>query len=539
MNKILFKITVWFLVLNILPVYAQIGIGTPTPHEKASLHLAENEKALVLNRVYDRSNLSNPQEGMIFYDKQDECFRGYANGEFTDCFGLLSPDPVVRVDGPGFKGTFVRGQNLTDATFEVTITNNTFNPVEMGFHINDLLLDNSDITVSSVYLYGNNNTSTTQFNLNLVSGATKTIVYKLNGTPSAPYIQIAGVWSKVNLEYQNIVNVKYNLDCSNGNWETPITPYPVNGLQNGVTYSGVYKITYNVDATGFTFYSFSQTSNGITMIGQEEVGEASGEILIHLSGTYNSTTSNNFIFLPPYGCTISFSTPKNCKEILALLPTSQSDVYQIDVDGNGSLQPFDCYCDMVTDGGGWTLVLNYNHLGGTNPNLNILNDRLPLLSSSNLGVDQSNLNGKKYWGHFSNSLASKMSFNEIRFYGISNSKQNQISHVDVRAKGNDGRVLHFKTSLPRAISYVKTGSGSMLGLNTSYILLDGHTAHLPASINNHYENQGNYALTEFPFYETGTTHWGVRGFPGTDNRWEVDDFPRSPNFNTYHQVWIR
>lgn len=92
-----------------------------------------------------------------------------------------------------------------------------------------------------------------------------------------------------------------------------------------------------------------------------------------------------------------------------------------------------------------------------------------------------------------------MIFQELRFYGLSNSKRNQFPSSYPKAKGNDGRIIHFKTSLPQAISYVKKGVGSMNGLKNSYTILESHTANLPASMDNYFSYPGNNALTDFPF----------------------------------------
>jgi hypothetical protein len=52
---------------------------------------------------------------------------------------------------------------------------------------------------------------------------------------------------------------------------------------------------------------------------------------------------------------------KNCKEILLNNPEAPDGVYTIDPDGSGSNVPYICFCDMTTDGGGWTMVGYYKN----------------------------------------------------------------------------------------------------------------------------------------------------------------------------------
>ena len=145
---------------------------------------------------------------------------------------------------------------------------------------------------------------------------------------------------------------------------------------NGTYYKGValsasntLTIDVNVEIPGAYTIS-TNTVNGYSFTASGSFASV-GIQTVTLSGSgtpVNTGVDNITITLSGsiFSCNVSIPVSivkKNCLEYYNAGYTTDG-IYLIDSDGNGANAPYNCYCDMTNNGGGWTLVFNHNTAGG-------------------------------------------------------------------------------------------------------------------------------------------------------------------------------
>ncbi|MBI2373043.1 MAG: VWD domain-containing protein, partial [Deltaproteobacteria bacterium] len=232
--------------------------------------------------------------------------------------------------------------------------------------------------------------------------------------------------------------------------------------------------------------------------------------ILDVAATGDSDLADSSAEVPPPTESQTTDVGPACAPILASNPGAPSGRYTLDPDGAGPGAAFDVYCDMTTDGGGWTLLLAYAHIGGTNP------DIVP-------GVIPTDPNNG----------FSHMSKAQIATLGWTGSTQLRF---DCRTSRHT-REIHFKTANAGVKNYFAGTSGNSVSYWTSgFTTMAGHSAVIPAGVSNVFNQSGEDRMTNFPFWRFAANHWGIRG---EGHRWECDDYPNNSSATTLHQIWYR
>ncbi len=92
--------------LFIYTANAQVKVGdNPTTLGASSLlELESTNKALVITRVANKAAIATPVNGMVIYDTTKHCYRGYANGAWTN---ITTCPATITVASPTYQGTSV------------------------------------------------------------------------------------------------------------------------------------------------------------------------------------------------------------------------------------------------------------------------------------------------------------------------------------------------------------------------------------------------------------------------------------------------
>lgn len=314
-----------------------------------------------------------------------------------------------------------------------------------------------------------------------------------------------------------------NTGSGGGGGGGPGSPTSI-GADGGNGADGIVIIKYTLPTT-------NQLQLG-SQTGQTRINTSTKQLDFYINGSWKSTYTTFADGSSPERAAVSAAMIKQ------MTGTTTSGVYWIKWDGTN---PVPIWCEMNLMGGGWMMIANYVHKGGTNPTTFVRTNSFPLLNHEyDLGPDESaSTDTYGTWGHISNSLAAQNPWTEYMFYGKTNFHS---------------RVIHFYGNQPNIVSYIKTGTGSMVPYyaerryNWNGSLYNNATIPLfVQSDRSGFSNQGNNAMTEFPIYGESTIgnprcHWAMGG---QGARWEVDDYPGSQgaasNFaqNTIHRIWVR
>lgn len=393
------KLMFFFVFFICFNAFCQVGIGTTNPDTSSILDVFATNKGFLPPRLTssERDAIANPATGLIVFCTDCDSGKGCLNinlgapalPDWT-CLGANSNSVMVDCSSSEFIGDFYIGIVVSGTKVRFSVTNNTFvalNAIDFS----------SAVTLSGAGSSGLSIASGQNSNVNIPIGGTVLLDYNIAGTPSSG--SIIATFDRLGL---NCVKTKASqlqpptINCS-GIVVTNLSPAAP--LANGVTYTGTLSVPYTVVADGLSYVAETVTVNGLTLMRNAgNYTSPSGTIIYTISGTYTGTNLSETYTLT-FGTTVCndiiVGLMRTCKDLAQGQP---SGIYTIDPDGAGPNLPFDCYCDNVSNGGGWTLVavrdagINIYNETPTNPLLtSATSGKTPVWFSSNTSFNFDNI----------------------------------------------------------------------------------------------------------------------------------------------------
>ncbi|MCE3008876.1 MAG: hypothetical protein LW884_11105, partial [Bacteroidetes bacterium] len=332
----------------------RVAIGTTAPVAGAALQINSTTGGFLPPRMNDAQRNAIPAaslaDGMVIFNTDADCLQFYQAGNWeTVCGDPLNCD-FNTVPSIGALNI----EEGASQTITVTLTTVAGTP---GNITTTLISPIPEITIDTPTPQPAN-----------LSGASTTQTVKINvaaGTTAATYflqlrhVAACGV-TKFTFLTLTVTACDFQLSYSTtgNNLQTPnLVTATLTTILN-ITQSGSIPSTATVVVTPIA------GSNIAVSVGPD-CGYTCSNTLSFAINSGGITPGGTYVFpvTVTSGCgTVRNSTVtitvddsfRNCAQILALNPSSASGVYTIDPDGVGGISAFNCYCDMTTDGGGWT-----------------------------------------------------------------------------------------------------------------------------------------------------------------------------------------
>lgn len=129
----MFKILPLFFIISLCS-YAQVGIGTATPHSSSALELEATDKGFLPPRLTEtqRNSIVSPETGLVIYNQNVQCLQYYTGTDWFDpcCLdivnnGISGFSFIIRID-PSSSSTVTKMDTLTGGDAGVNAADGDF-----------------------------------------------------------------------------------------------------------------------------------------------------------------------------------------------------------------------------------------------------------------------------------------------------------------------------------------------------------------------------------------------------------------------------